>query len=185
MPLTRRRLLALASSDQAERRTPLALSPSLQADWLFTDLVRAEQLLDVLAHVGDLTVDKVGMDGVRAGWLIAQHANDHRGVSRQMLEAMLALAAAAPSQTFAPGIPFLIDCLQLQRAGWRRGSLQEFGTVQAFRTLDAEGVEVEWSFAVRQPEKLSQRRARFDLGTGPCRHDSGEASNSDRLQLAG
>ena len=150
LPQLRLELLWLAYEDQQARvggacgrPDEQAVDPAAQAE---LDRRHADRLQAIVAEHGWPTVDKVGSDGARSAWLLAQHADHDVGFQERALELML--AAAATEQVSPIDVAYLTDRVRINR-----------GREQLYGTQFHEGDDgVRRPQPIEQPESVDTRR---------------------------
>lgn len=110
----------------------------------------AEALNEIIDAEGWPGVSKVGLDGARAAWLIAQHAICTPHLQRKFLEFM---AEAAESGD----VPMRQVAMLTDRIQFNEGKPQTYGTVMDWNEHGELSCELE------NPEKLDERRDQAGL----------------------
>lgn len=110
----------------------------------------AEALDEIIATQGWPGIAKVGLEGSRVAWLIAQHAICTPHLQRKFLEFM---ARAADSGD----VPMKQVAMLSDRIRFNEGKPQLYGTVLDWNEIG------ELSCQLENPEKVDERRAQVDL----------------------
>ncbi|HZC99212.1 MAG TPA: DUF6624 domain-containing protein [Actinomycetes bacterium] len=140
----RRELLAMRDADQAERT-------GKQPGSVETDRARAERLRQILDQHGWPTPKLVGVDGVSAAWLIAQHADFDVEFQRRVLELMRRAVAAGDADPSE--LAFLED-----RVAVNTGRPQRYGTQVRCRNRRPAPAT-----PIADPAKVDERRGAVGL----------------------
>jgi len=152
-PGLRSDLLNMEFQDQEVRSAPASTRPEDKARmdrWKQVDARNLERLRQILNEHGWPTRDLVGSDGVRAAWVLAQHADSDPQFQRRCLEQLS--AAHARGQAPPQAVAYLTD-----RVLMNEGRPQIYGT--QFTSLDGAPTP----HPIESPAQLDARRQKMGL----------------------